>query len=74
MSIDDLGTKYLQLRSALASAYGEPVWDSGHIDSLTDQIASTEYALAASGVDAVPVRPITSRGPAQAAVGAGARA
>lgn len=49
MNVDELSTKYMCLRTALARAYGEPVWDSGHIDRLTDEIADTEFALAASG-------------------------
>lgn len=52
MSIDELSIKYMRLRSALASAYGQPVWNSKHIDSLTDEIADTEFALAASGTSA----------------------
>ena len=67
MSIDQLDNKYMQLRSALASAYEEPVWDSRRIDTLTDEIASTEHALAVRGDGAVARERSASRVSVQAA-------
>lgn len=49
MTLEELGTRYLRLRAELASAYEAPVWDSLRIDGLTDAIAATESAIAASG-------------------------
>ena len=41
MTLEELGTRYLRLRAELASAYEAPVWDSLHIDGLTDAIAAS---------------------------------
>lgn len=49
MDVHELGNRYMVLRSELARAYESPVWDSTQIDDLTDAIADTESALAASG-------------------------
>jgi hypothetical protein len=45
MSLEDLNHRYEHLRGALERAYLAPVWDSSHIDQLTDDIRSVELAL-----------------------------
>lgn len=51
MGHNELVGKYSRLREELADAYSAPVWQSGHIDRLTDEIAETERALAARQLD-----------------------
>lgn len=45
MTLEDLNSRYQDLRGALDRAYLAPVWDSAHIDQLTDAIRSVELAL-----------------------------
>jgi hypothetical protein len=45
MSLEDLNCRYQDLRDALERAYLAPVWDSAHIDQLTEDIRSVELAL-----------------------------
>jgi hypothetical protein len=46
MGLTQLTGKYTRLREELASAYAAPVWQSGMIDRLTEEILETERALA----------------------------
>jgi hypothetical protein len=45
MGLDDLNSRYGELRGALEAAYLAPVWDSEHIDRLTEDIRTIELAL-----------------------------
>ena len=45
MGLDDLNSRYGELRGALEAAYLAPVWDAEHIDRLTDDLHSIELAL-----------------------------
>ena len=47
MTIDQLSGRYFRLQKELAAAYGSLPWDTGHIDRLTDELASIERDLAA---------------------------
>jgi len=46
MGLTQLTGKYTRLREELANAYTAPVWQSGMIDRLTEEILETERALA----------------------------
>lgn len=62
MGHNELVGKYSRLREELADAYAAPVWQSGRIDRLTDEIAETERALASRQLD-VPLNcPAQNRG------------
>ena len=62
MTLEELGTRYQHLRTELASAYEAPVWDSSRIDGLTDAIADTEWAIAASGTPEAFALPVARHG------------
>lgn len=61
MTLEELGTRYQRLRTELALAYEAPVWDSLHIDGLTDAIADTESAIATSGASEAFTFPVLCR-------------
>ena len=46
MKLDELNGKYQSLRSELDAAYAAPVWDSGRINRIADELVPVEYALA----------------------------
>lgn len=46
MQLDELKGRYARLRSELDKAYAATVWDSNHINRITDEIVPVEYALA----------------------------
>jgi hypothetical protein len=46
--MNELQGKYARLRQELEEAYSAPFWNLGKIDRLTEDIASTELALASS--------------------------
>ena len=46
MNLEQLLGKYSRLRAELSAAYQAPVWDTQHINRLSDEIAATENALA----------------------------
>jgi hypothetical protein len=46
VDLNELQGKYARLRQELEEAYSAPFWNLGKIDRLTQDIASTELALA----------------------------
>lgn len=46
MKLDELTGKYQHLRSQLDAAYAAPVWDSGQINRITEEMVPVEMALA----------------------------
>lgn len=47
MQLDELTGKYARLRSELDAAYAAPVWDTGQINRIADELAPLELQLAA---------------------------
>lgn len=45
MTLEQLVGKYMRLRTELSQAYEAPVWDTSHLDRLSDEIAATEMAM-----------------------------
>lgn len=46
MSLDELQGKYQRLRSELDAAYAKAVWDSNHINRITEEMIPVEFAIA----------------------------
>ncbi len=46
MSLDELHGKYQRLRGELDAAYSAPVWDSNHINRITEEMIPVEFAIA----------------------------
>lgn len=46
MSLDEFQAKYQRLRSELDAAYAKPVWDSNHINRITEEMIPVEFAIA----------------------------
>ena len=50
MTVDQLTGRYFRLRKELAAAYGLVPCNTGHIDRLTDDLASIEREITAASV------------------------
>jgi hypothetical protein len=47
MDLEQLMGRYFRLKQELATAYREQPWRGGHVDRLTDELATTGRDLAA---------------------------
>ena len=69
MSIESLLGRHFRLQQELAVAYGAVPWNTGRIDRLTEELASTERQVMAAS----PSPQVTDEAPGQSDVAAVSR-